>query len=99
MYFHKSGGIMRNWHNHESNFMVINKQQILATQEDINQFLLEQTIDDFFCPDEILYYEDLNFEKSKFKKNQYAWDLLLIFSNLDFVKSKLDGWEYYDPTE
>jgi hypothetical protein len=79
--------------------MVINKQQILATQEDINQFLLEQTIDDFFCPDEILYYEDLNFEKSKFKKNQYAWDLLLIFSNLDFVKSKLDGWEYYDPTE
>jgi hypothetical protein len=95
MYFHKSGGVLKDWHNHQADHMHINQQGILATQQDIDQFLLEQMIDDFFCPDQVTYYEDLDFEQSTVKKNQYAWELPLIFSNLDFVESQLSNWKYY----
>lgn len=96
MYFHKSGGVLRNWHNHKLDQMVFSQGSILVSQTDLDQFLLEQIIDDFFCPDKILYYEDLNLSKSSFKKNLYAWNLPLIFSNLDFVKLQLENWKYYD---
>ena len=94
MYFHKAGGVMIKWHNHKRSDMLIQKREIEASRSDIDQFLLEQMIDDFFQPDQILYYEDIDFSNSNYQKNQYSWELPLIFSNLDFVKEELNNWQY-----
>jgi len=96
MYFHRSGGVMRSWHNHAEEQMYLEQQQITVTDDDIDQFLLEQLLDDFFQPDQVLYYEDLDLSKSLIKKNQYAWNLPLIFANLTLVRSRLQDWAYHE---
>lgn len=96
IYFHQSGGVLVDWHNHKPTQMYIKQQEIEISEFEIDQFLLEQMLDDFFQPDDIFYYEELDLSKSSIKKNQYAWDLPLIFSNLDFVESKLQNWIYHE---
>lgn len=96
MYFHKSGGVFRDWHNHNLDTMAIGPGELHVTQEDIDQFLLEQMLDDFFCPEKIMYYEDIDFSSSDYQKNIYVKDITTIFSNLDFVEKHLAGWKYHD---
>lgn len=96
IYFHRSGSVFRSWHNHRPEQMYIEPGTVEVTSQDIDQFLLEQIIDDFFAPDQVLYYEDLDFSKSQIRKNVYAWDLPNMFSNLDFVKANLADWKYHE---
>lgn len=97
MYFHKSGGVLRDWHNHVLDTTAIGVGELCVTQNDIEQFLLEQMLDDFFCPDKIMYYEDIDFSSAEYQKNHYTQDITSIFSNLDFVKKHLADWNYYEP--
>jgi hypothetical protein len=95
MYFHLTGGINgKSWHNHKIEDTMMGPVSITVTDNDIDQFITEQTIDFFFCPDETVFYEDLNFDFSKYKKNQYKFYLPSIFKNLDYVRSRLENWRY-----
>jgi len=97
IYFHQTGGVFTDWHNHQQDEMRLKQFSIAATEQDIDQFLLEQMLDAFFDPDRTVYYEDCDFGLSNVKKNLYAWDLSLIFSNLDFVRSRLENYCYHEP--
>ena len=95
MYFHLTGGIDgKAWHNHDIEDTIIEPATITASEQDIDQFIAEQTIDFFFCPDETVFYEDLTFDFSTYKKNQYKLYLPDIFTNLDYVRSRLENWRY-----
>ena len=94
IYFHKTGGVLRSWHNHRISDMLLEPKSITASDEEIDQFIVEQIVDDFFVPDEILYYEDLSLAQSKFQKNQYAWDLKMMFVNLEKIQNRLGSWTY-----
>lgn len=72
----------------------IPQHSITATVDDIEQFIAEQTIDDFFIPDAVIEYEKYNFLTKSYKKNQYAYPIEEIFSNLDFVKQNLTDFRY-----
>jgi hypothetical protein len=94
-YFHQTGG--RNnifWHNHLAEQTAIPPGSVTVTDDQIDQFLIEQLIDNFFVPDIVLNYEELTFDKSKIKKNQFFYDLPMMFSNLSHVKSRLENWQY-----
>ena len=69
---------------------------LTATRQDIEEFIIDQIIDDAFCPDYVYYYEDLGLEQSKIKKNQYVYPIEQIFSNLEFVQDWLSDWKYND---
>jgi hypothetical protein len=56
--------------------------------------MLEQLIDDYFLPDYNLCYEDLAFTQTAYQKNEFAFPLETMFSNLDYVKKYLDNWKY-----
>lgn len=96
MYFHYTGGVNGKWHNHVASNTSLQPGTITITKEDIDLFVTEQLTDNFFCPDYVLYYEDLNFEQSLFKKNQYQFSIEQIFDNLDYVKQRLGNWKYYE---
>jgi hypothetical protein len=96
MYFHHTGGVNGKWHNHTESDTKLSKGSITASAEDIDLFITEQLTDNFFCPEYILYYENLNFEKSLYKKNRYNFDLAQIFSNLDYVQQRLAHWTYHN---
>ena len=93
-YFHNTGGINGRWHNHRESDTILQPGSITVTKEDIDLFVTEQLTDDFFLPDYVLYYEDLDFSKSSFKQNQYSFDITQLFSNIDYVKQRLDNWKY-----
>lgn len=85
---------LHGWHNHRADQTRVHAGSIHATQDQINQFILEQLVDDYFVPDFNLCYEQLVFEQKKFFKNQFAFPLETMFSNLDEVKSQLESWKY-----
>lgn len=96
MYFHRTGGVNGKWHNHTSADTSLQPGSITVTKEDVDLFVTEQLTDDFFCSDYVLYYEDLNFEQSFFKKNQYQFSIEQVFDNLDYVEKRLANWKYYE---
>lgn len=67
---------------------------LTATHTDIEQFITEQIVDEFFLPDFIVEYEKIHFTTTTFRKNQYAYPIEEIFINLDYVKSRLSDWKY-----
>ena len=84
------------WHNHAKEKTSVGQHSIEAKESDILQFMLEQLIDDYFLPDFNLCYENLTFSKfNKFKKNEFAFPLEEMFSNLDYVKKYLVDWDYH----
>ena len=99
MYFHQTGGVNGAWHNHLTTDTKLAEKSITATPGDIEQFLSEQMLDDFFSPDYVVYYEDLTFQNSQINKNQYAFDLKNIFLNLEQVEHSLRNWKYHDPAK
>ena len=83
------------WHNHTVYKTRIKEKEITATREHIDQFKLEQLIDDYFLPDFVLCYEKLTFNTQKtIVKNQFAFPLTEIFSNLTYVEEQLGTWQY-----
>lgn len=96
MYFHSIGGINGKWHNHTESDTSVQPGSITVTKEDVDLFVTEQLTDDFFSPDYVLYYEDLNFEQSSYKKNRYQFSIEKIFNNLDYVQQRLTNWKYYE---
>jgi hypothetical protein len=94
MYFYKTQAPFELWHNHKPSNMLLPQGSITATEQDIEQFIIEQTIDDFFLPDFVVDYEKTDLSNNRYQKNQYAFDIESIFSNLDFVKQELGNWHY-----
>lgn len=86
---------LHGWHNHTAEKTRVAPNQIVASEQDIMQFKLEQLIDDYFLPDFKLHYEALAFDKQKkFKRNTFSFPLPQIFSNLDYVEQQLGSWKY-----
>lgn len=85
---------LHSWHNHTTNKTRIQPGSVEATEDQITQFMLEQIVDDYFLPDFSLCYEQLTFTQNKFRKNQFAFPLETMFSNLDEVKNQLGSWNY-----
>ena len=95
MYFHKTQAPFELWHNHKKDTdMLLGPNSIEVTPHDIDQFIVEQIVDDFFLPDFVVDYENTNLDNNKFKKNQFGFDLKQLFSNLDFVEHELGNWHY-----
>ena len=92
MYFNTSN--QNKWHNHTLSDSRDIKHSITVTEEDITQFKLEQLLDEYFLPDFKLCYEQLDFAKSIYYKNQFAYPLIEIFSNPEYVIEQLGTWEY-----
>lgn len=90
-YFKHIGAIYNFQHNGQDYLL---PGSLTATQQDIEEFIVDQIIDDAFKPEYIYYYEDLDLTNSKIKKNQYVYPIEEVFSNLDFVKEYLDNWKY-----
>ncbi len=61
---------------------------------DIESFISDQIIDDQFKTDFTVYYEDIDFTNSNFKKNHYAYPIEEVILNLDFVRSYLQDWHH-----
>ena len=95
MYFHLTGGVNGPaWHDHKITDTKIDPGSVVASDEQIDQFLLEQIIDDFFKPDYVVDYEQLNFDQSTVRKNKFSYDISLMFKNLDYVVERLGNWKY-----
>ena len=90
-YFKHIGAIYNFQHNGQD---YLPPGSLTATQQDIEEFIINQIIDQAFNPDYIYYYEDLDLKNSKITKNQYVYPIENIFSNLEFVKNWLENWEY-----
>jgi hypothetical protein len=67
---------------------------IKVTVDDIQNFVIDQIIDNHFHCDFTLYYEDIDFQQSSFKKNQYAYPIEQVLENFDMVKEYLQDWTY-----
>lgn len=65
-----------------------------VSYDDIEQFVIDQIIDNHYVPDTVLYYEDLDLKSSNIEKNHYEFDPRLMISNLDFVEHYLGNWRY-----
>jgi len=65
-----------------------------VTYDDIEQFVIDQIVDDQFDPDLYLYYEDTDFSQSKVQRNRYVFEPELMIQNLDLVRKHLQHWEY-----
>lgn len=86
---------LHEWHNHTANKTRFKEKEITATKQDIDQFKLEQLLDDYFLPDFVLCYEQLTFNtQTTIFKNQFAFSLPEIFSNLGYVQEQLGTWQY-----
>lgn len=90
-YFKHIGGIYQFQHDGQD---YIPPGSLTATQQDIEEFIMNQIIDYAFSPDYVYYYEDLTFDTSTVKKNHYVYPIEQVFSNLDFVKTWLENWDY-----
>lgn len=83
------------WHNHTAQKTKVKPGEIVATQEDINQFKVEQMLDEYFLPDFRLCYENVDFSQQiKYRKNQFSFPLPQMFANLDFVEHQLSSWKF-----
>lgn len=71
-------------------------KSINITLDDIEQFLIDQTIDRSFCADVIVYYEEIDFSNSRIKKNQYKYPIRQVINNFDLAEKYLSLWQYYD---
>lgn len=86
---------LHGWHNHSKQKTRLQPGQIVAKKEDIDQFKLEQMLDEYFFPDFRLCYETMNFSQQKlYQKNQFSFPLPQMFSNLDFVQQQLGTWKF-----
>jgi len=94
MYFHNTGGVNGQWHNHKSSDTKLQPNSVTVTPEDLDLFVVEQLTDDFFLANYVLFYENLKFNSLAYKKNQYRFDIEEIFANLDYVKQRLTNWTY-----
>jgi hypothetical protein len=84
----------RGWHNHKVGSTNVQPHSVEATDHYITQFILEQLLDDYFLPDYNLCYEDLLFTQTNYQKNEFAFPIEQMFSNLDYVKERLANWQY-----
>jgi hypothetical protein len=94
MYFQKTQAPFKLWHNHTPDQMLSKPGSIEATMFDIEQFIVEQIVDDFFLPDFVVDYEHTDLNTPEYKKNQFGFEIKQIFSNLDFVETELANWHY-----
>lgn len=85
---------LHGWHNHTQEKTRVTQNSIAVQPQDMEQFMLEQMIDDYFLPDFRLCYEDLTFTRTSYQKNTFAFPLEQIFSNLDYVTQCLGDWNY-----
>lgn len=85
---------LHGWHNHSADKTNVEQYSFEAQESDITQFMLEQLIDDYFLPDFNLCYEDIVFTQKKYKKNEFAFPIETMFSNLDYVRQCLAEWQY-----
>lgn len=86
---------LHGWHNHTAQKTKVTPGQIVATQEDIDQFKVEQMLDEYFYPDFRLCYENVDLSQQiNYKKNQFSFPLPQMFANLDFVKHQLSSWKF-----
>jgi hypothetical protein len=86
---------LHGWHNHTKENTRLKQGSLIATEQDITQFKLEQLVDDFFMPDFRLKYEDLLFEnQATFKQNKFAFPIRQIFSNVEYVEQQFKNWQY-----
>ena len=92
MYFKHIGAIYNFQHSGQD---YIAPGSITVTLDDIERFIIDQIIDLSFNSDYTLYYEDLILTQSQIKKNQYAYPIEQIFSNLDLVNTHLGNWKYH----
>jgi hypothetical protein len=91
IYF-KSIGAIYNFNHYTEDF--VPPSSYTVSYEMIEQFIIEQLIDDQFRADLVIYYEDVDFSKSLVKKNSYAFSPELMIKNLDEVKLHLSTWTY-----
>jgi hypothetical protein len=84
----------RGWHNHKVESTNVEPYSVEATDHYITQFVLEQLLDDYFVPDYNLCYENLSFTQTNYQKNEFAFPIEQMFSNLDYVKKRLANWQY-----
>jgi hypothetical protein len=94
MYFTTTNPPFELWHNHRAQDTLIGPNSITVSQEQLDHFIIEQTVDDFFLPDFIVCYEELQFKDSQYKKNEFLFDLKNIFTNLEFIEERLKTWNY-----
>jgi hypothetical protein len=81
---------------HSVNWDLIEKDlPFTATDEDIDNFLIEQNADYLFDYDKVVYYEQLTL-KSSFKTNEYTKSNDEIFSNYDLVLKRLSNYRYVE---
>ena len=85
---------LHGWHNHTASKTKVQPNSVIATDEQINQFMLEQMLDDYFVPDYNLCYDDIVFKQSFYKKNDFGFPIETMFSNLNYVRSILGQWKY-----
>ena len=84
----------RSWHNHTSDKTTVAEHSIEASEHDLIQFMLEQLVDDYFLPDFNLCYENISFTQTQYQKNNFAYPIENMFSNLDYVKNYIENWQY-----
>jgi hypothetical protein len=83
------------WHNLAQTGFQGRPAQVVASEQDVLQFLQEQMIDDFFLPDFNFCYEDIHYNQTKIVPNEFPFPIEQIFSNLDYVQSNLGDWTYH----
>jgi hypothetical protein len=91
MYF-KHIGFIYNFDHSKTDY--IPPGSIEVSINDIESFISDQIIDDQFKTDFTVYYEDIDFTNSNFKKNHYAYPIEEVILNLDFVRSYLQDWQH-----
>lgn len=91
IYFRAIGAIY-NFDHHGQDF--VPPESYVVSYDDIEQFIIEQLIDDQFQADLTVYYEDIDFSKSSIQKNSYAFSPEQMIKNLDEVNLYLSNWTY-----
>lgn len=85
--------------NHSPDWKLIKKDfPFTVTEEDIDQFIIEQNCDYTWPVNRVLYYEDIDKLQilTKFKKNSYPFEINEIFSNPEIIVNRLSTFKYYD---
>lgn len=86
---------LHGWHNFKNGGnKQIPKRSVEIDESTILQFKLEQLIDNYFLPDFVLCYENIQFDSVSYQKNEYSYPVEEIFENLSYVKEHLSGWQY-----
>jgi len=63
-----------------------------VTYDDLLYFATNLIVDDYYDPNLVLYYEDIDFATSSIRKNQYSFDPTLMIRNIDMVKKFFADW-------